>query len=195
MDDVPGYCGSLGPFGAAEYCQPHVYARDVTSGAGNCVCGGGLGDELHTEAAPGVPIPDTMRRVFKEAAEPQRYVLGIAYQAGPDPRIQKALDGGRDWFTEAELEKAAWRFLSEGPRVGLFHLDGTDADGGAAQVVESYIYRGPDWDLGDGIVAKSGDWLLGAVLNERAWHLYTTGKVTGWSPQGVARRRKYRPAA
>jgi len=121
------------------------------------------------------------------ADEPQRYVLGIAYQAGPDPRIAKGQDGGRDYFTEAELEKAAWRFLQNGPQVGLFHLDGTE---GAANVVESYIYRGPDWDLGDGIVVRKGDWLMGAILDERAWHLYKTGKIDGWSPQGVARRRR-----
>lgn len=185
---MDGFEGSIGPF-PSEYAEPHVYARSVNSGAGNCVCGAALGDEVHTEAAPGIPVPDGARMVCK-GAEPQRYVLGIAYQAGPDPRIAKGQDGGRDYFTAAELEKAAWRFLADGPRVGLFHLDGTDADGGAAQVVESYIYRGPDWDLGDGIVAKSGDWLVGAVLSERAWQLYKAGKITGWSPQGVARRRR-----
>jgi hypothetical protein len=185
-DRVPGSGGSLGPATDNEYCQPHVYARDVQSGAGNCVCGGALGDDLHTEAAPGVPIPDTARAVCK-AAEPQRYVLGIAYQAGPDPRIAKGADGGRDYFTTAELEKAAWSFLRNGPQVGLFHVDGTE---GAATVVESYIYRGPDWDLGEGLVAKSGDWLVGAILDDRAWRLHKDGKLNGWSPQGTARRRR-----
>jgi hypothetical protein len=122
-----------------------------------------------------------------KGSEPQRYVLGIAYQAGQDPRIAKGQDGGRDFFTEAELEKAAWKFLQNGPQVGLFHLDGTE---GAATVVESYIYRGPDWDLGDGIVAKAGDWLVGAVLSPKAWELHLAGKLNGWSPQGVARRRR-----
>lgn len=115
----------------------------------------------------------------------QRYVLGIAYQAGPDPRIQRGEDGGRDFFTPAELERAAWSFLQKGAEVGLFHADGTT---GAAQVVESYVYRGPDWDLGDGVVVKAGDWLVGAILDEPAWQLYKSGRVTGWSPQGVARR-------
>jgi Putative phage serine protease XkdF len=124
--------------------------------------------------------------VTKSAAE-QRYVLGIAYQAGPDPRIAKGVDGGRDYFTEAELEKAAWQFLRNGPQVGIMHIDGTE---GAAEIVESYIYRGPDWDLGDDIVVKSGDWLLGGILDERAWQLHKAGKINGWSPQGVARRRK-----
>lgn len=125
-------------------------------------------------------------------ADEQRYVLGIAYQAGPDPRITKGADGGRDYFTAAELEKAAWKFLTGGRKVGLFHVDGTE---GAADVVESYIYRGPDWDLGDGIVAKSGDWLIGAVLSPEAWELHKAGRLNGWSPQGTARRRRVRPAA
>ena len=57
---VPGYEGSVGP-GPGAYGKPHVYARDVHSGAGNCVCGAALGDRRHTEAAPGVPVPDGMR--------------------------------------------------------------------------------------------------------------------------------------
>lgn len=117
----------------------------------------------------------------------QRYVLGVAYQAGPDPRIQRGADGGRDFFSAEELEKAAWGFLQGGPAVGLFHADGTT---GAATVVESYIWRGGDWDLGDGTVVRKGDWLIGAVLDERAWDLYKSGRITGWSPQGSARRRR-----
>lgn len=117
-------------------------------------------------------------------ADEQRYVLGIAYQAGPDPRIARGADGGRDYFSEAELEKAAWSFLRNGPRVGLFHADGTE---GAAEIVESYVYRGPAWELGD-VVVKSGDWLIGAILDERAWQLYKSGRITGFSPQGMARR-------
>lgn len=120
-------------------------------------------------------------------ADEQRYVLGIAYQAGPDPRITKGADGGRDYFTEAELEKAAWNFLRRGRQHGAFHLDGTE---GCAETVESYIYRGPDWDLGDGIVVKSGDWLIGAVLDEKAWQAVKAGRISGWSPQGTARRRR-----
>lgn len=119
------------------------------------------------------------------ADQPQRYVLGIAYQSGPDPRIDEGVDGGRDWFTSAELEKAAWGFLREGPTVGLAHVDGTE---GAAQVVESYIYRGPDWQAAPDVVVKSGDWLIGAVLDQHAWDLYKAGHVDGWSVSGTARR-------
>lgn len=131
--------------------------------------------------------------IAKGDGEEQRYVLGVAYQAGPDPRIAKGLDGGRDFFSEIELEKAAWSLMFNGPRSGLFHIDGTDADGGAAQIVESYIYRNEQpWDLGDGIVVRKGDWLVGAVLTPRAWDLYKAGKIGGFSPQGVARRRRAR---
>lgn len=115
----------------------------------------------------------------------QRYVLGVAYQSGPDPMIKRGADGGRDFFSAEELEKAAWGFLQKGAAVGLFHADGTE---GAATVVESYIYRGPDWPLDNGVVVKSGDWLVGAILSERAWQLYKSGQITGWSPQGAARR-------
>lgn len=114
----------------------------------------------------------------------QRYVLGVAHQAGPDERINEGADGGRDYFSPAELEKAAWGFLRKGPTVGLAHVDGTE---GAAEVVESYIYRGPDWEL-DGVVVKSGDWLVGAILDEFAWDLYKAGHIDGWSIQGTARR-------
>ncbi len=56
LAEPPGTGGSVGPF-PEQYGDPHVYARDVHSGSGNCVCGAALGDELHTEAAPGVPVP------------------------------------------------------------------------------------------------------------------------------------------
>lgn len=59
-DDIPGYEGTIGPF-PDGYSRPHVYARDIHSGAGNCVCGMDLGDSRHVAAAPGVPIPDHFR--------------------------------------------------------------------------------------------------------------------------------------
>jgi hypothetical protein len=120
----------------------------------------------------------------------QRYLLGLAYQAGPDPRISKGADGGRDYFTPAELEKAAWQFMKSARTVGLFHEDGTE---GQAEVTESYIYRGPEWPQADGSVIKSGDWLIGCVLNEKAWDLYKSGVITGFSPQGSAKRLRSTP--
>lgn len=60
-NEVPGWEGSQGPF-PSEYGKPHVYARSVHSGAGNCVCGRALGEAIHVQAAPGVPVPDGMRQ-------------------------------------------------------------------------------------------------------------------------------------
>jgi hypothetical protein len=57
---VPGWEGSIGPF-PGQYGKAHVYARDVHSGAGNCVCGRALGDGLHVQAAPGIAVPEGMR--------------------------------------------------------------------------------------------------------------------------------------
>lgn len=121
----------------------------------------------------------------------QRFLLTVAHQAGPDPRIAKGADGGRDFFTEAELEKACWSMLLSGaPEVGLFHADGTV---GHARIVESYIYRGEPWKLaaadGSEVVVKSGDWLVGMLCDEVAWDLYKSGRVAGVSIQGSARRR------
>jgi hypothetical protein len=119
-----------------------------------------------------------------------RFVLGIAYQAGPDPAIKMGADGGRDFFTERELELASRTFMrkNHGQQIGLMHVDGT-TEAGYAEVVESYIYRGPDWPQADGTVVKAGDWLLGAILSPEAWQLAKRGKITGWSIQGTAKRR------
>jgi hypothetical protein len=59
-NEIPGWEGSQGPF-PGQYAKPHVYARSIHSGAGNCVCGAALGDLRHVQAAPGVPVPKQMR--------------------------------------------------------------------------------------------------------------------------------------
>jgi len=64
----PGWEGSIGP-GRGSYSNVHVYARSIHSGAGNCVCGSDLGDWIHVQAAPGVPVPPSHRR----GSCPQRY--------------------------------------------------------------------------------------------------------------------------
>ena len=61
--DVPGSEGAIGPF-PRQYGSPHVYARDVYSGVGNCMCGHPLGADRHVEAAPGVPIPVRLRASY-----------------------------------------------------------------------------------------------------------------------------------
>jgi hypothetical protein len=46
---IPGWEGSVGPF-PSQYGQQHVYARDVHSGAGNCVCGRAPQSSIHAIA-------------------------------------------------------------------------------------------------------------------------------------------------
>lgn len=122
--------------------------------------------------------------------QPQRFVLGIAYQAGPDPRIKRGMDGGRDFFSKEELEQACWSFMRSGcPQMNAFHVDGTED---CAEPVESFIWRWDDWDVGDGIVVKDGDWCLGAILSPRTWDLHKAGKINGLSPEGTATRRRVR---
>ena len=59
-DGTPGWEGTVGPF-KGQYGKPHVYARDVHSGAGNCVCGHHIGYRLHVQVAPGIDVPARLR--------------------------------------------------------------------------------------------------------------------------------------
>ncbi len=128
--------------------------------------------------------------VFKSSEE-RRYTLGVAYPANK-PDVGKAADGFRDFASPEALEQAAWSFMRKGAAIGLDHVDGTD---GAGTVVESYVYRGPDWPQDNGYVVKAGDWLLGVVWDEPSWGDIKAGRRTGYSPQGGATRRTPSPEA
>jgi Putative phage serine protease XkdF len=80
--------------------------------------------------------------------------------------------------------------MSKHRNINLFHADDTLGHG---NVVESYIYRGPDWKVpspvdGKDYVIKSGDWLLGSTWDDYGWSLVKAGLVNGWSPEGGAQR-------
>ena len=123
--------------------------------------------------------------VYKSDGE-QRYTLGVAYAANK-PDVGIARDGHRDFAGPVALERAAWSYFTKSRRVGLHHADGSDGHG---VVVESYVYRGPDWQIpGNDYVVKSGDWLMGVVWDEATWPDIKSGKVNGFSPQGSAKRR------
>jgi hypothetical protein len=128
--------------------------------------------------------------VVKAVAE-SRYTLGLAY---PAMRVDVgvAADGYRDFVSADTLEKTAWAWMSKNRDIGMFHRGGTE---GHATVVESYIYRGPDWVTpspidGSECVVKAGDWMLGTVWDEYGWEMVKSGLVQGWSPEGGARRTK-----
>jgi len=117
----------------------------------------------------------------------QRYVLGVAYAPGPDPLIKRGADGFIDTVDPDDLELAAWQFMKGDRRIGLNH---SGDDFGHAEVVESYVWRGPAWELPDGQIVKSGTWMLGAIVDEPTWALIKSGQITGWSFEGSGRRVK-----
>lgn len=135
------------------------------------------------------PVSDMSAvRVIKMADE-RRYTLGLAYPAMKAPG--KGMDGYDDFVGPDALEKAAWEWMANHRAIGLFHEAGTT---GHATVVESYIYRGPDWVTnsqvdGQPVVIKAGDWMMGAIWDEMGWEMVKKGLIGGWSPEGGARRR------
>lgn len=122
--------------------------------------------------------------------QPERqYTLALAYPANRADRAVAA-DGFRDFASADVLENAAWTYLKKGAKVGLLHHKGTE---GAGVVVESYIYRGPDWEVatpsGEKAMIKAGDWLIGTIWDDSAWRAIKARKLTGMSPQAKVRRR------
>lgn len=96
-EQVPGWEGTVGPF-PGQYRQPHVYARDIHSGAGNCVCGLDLGAVHHVQAAPGVEVPVRLRQAEtnpypSDVGECGRLAISLARAAeSDDPAGQVAWD-------------------------------------------------------------------------------------------------------
>jgi hypothetical protein len=136
--------------------------------------------------------------VLKASGDEDRFLLVLAYPANRAD-VSKAIDGHRDFAPPRVVEKAAWRFLLKGAKVGRFHADarggtGDPGYGTTGTVVETSVYRGPDWTLtaadGSEQVIKAGDWLVGMILTPEAWDLYKAGQIRGASPQGTARRTK-----
>lgn len=135
------------------------------------------------------PSEDPLAVDVVKASDERRYTLGVAYPA-MRADVAVAQDGHRDFVSEDVLEKTAWEFMKSAGAVNMFHQDGTD---GHATVVESYIYRGPDWEFSSPVdgskhVVKSGDWMLGTVWDAEGWKMVKSGLVNGWSPEGGARR-------
>lgn len=133
---------------------------------------------------------ETVAGVLVKAEAERRFTLAVAYPADKAD-VSVAADGHRDFASKAAVETAAWNFMRNGAAIGLHHLDGTD---GSGEVVESYVYRGPDWSIKAAddteCVVKDGDWMVGTVWSEQAWAQIQAGDVGGVSMQGRARRGK-----
>ena len=64
-------------------------------------------------------------------------------------------------------------------------------------MVESYIYRGPDWVIksaaGSECTVQSGDWLMGIIWDDPSFTAIKEGRATGVSMQGKVKRRTPSP--
>lgn len=133
---------------------------------------------------------ETVEAAVIKSVDERRYTLSVGYPAN-SADIMKSRDGHIDFASEDEIEKAAWGYMASGAKVGVFHAERTE---GAGETVESYIYRGPDWEAAEGLVVKSGDWLIGTIWSEPAWEAIKRGDIRGTSMQGSAKRRAPSPA-
>ena len=138
---------------------------------------------------------ETVKGVLVAKSDDERkYTLTVAYPAD-SPDVSRARDGFQDFASVGAVEKAAWSYMEKARNVGLMHAEGTD---GAGTVVESYIYRGPDWHIqapnGSDQVIKAGDWLIGIKWGQDAWNMIKSGEIGGVSMQGAAERRTPSPA-
>lgn len=123
----------------------------------------------------------------------RRYTLTVAYPANK-PDIGVAKDGFQDFASKTVVEEAAWNYMLKSRNVGAWHEGGTD---GSGEVVESYIYRGPDWAIksanGEEVTVTSGDWLMGIIWAEDSFTAIKEGRATGVSMQGKVKRRTPSP--
>ena len=144
---------------------------------------------LPTPSTPSLFPPDAIACDVIKSEAPQQFTLGLAYPA-MKADIGVAGDQHIDFVAKEPLEKAAWNYLKDHRGINLFHRGDTLGHG---EVVESYIYRGPDWNITSPVddktyLIKSGDWLLGSIWDDYAWELVCKGVLNGWSPEGTAQR-------
>ncbi len=118
----------------------------------------------------------------------QHYVLGVAYPANK-------VDGHGEFMSRDSVRKAARSFIvpSDARVIGFHHADGTEGHG---TVVDSFLWPdgAPDWVTkgadGNTQTVRAGDWLIGVEFDAETWPLIKTGKVNGWSIQGMGARRE-----
>lgn len=161
---------------------------DIPHVVGNIVLSLSHFDPALAKKVGAVETPYAKVRVVK-ATEERRFTLGVAYPAMRADK-SRAADGHRDFVSPEVLEKTAHEWLIKNRDVNLFHQEGTL---GHFSPAESYIYRGPDWEIespvdGKLYVVKAGAWMLGGYWDEVGWAFVKAGLVNGWSPEGGARR-------
>lgn len=148
---------------------------------------------------------ETIATRLLKADDERRYTLNVIYPADKAD-IGKALDGHRDFASKAVVEDAAWSYMQKYRQVGTAHNPGHAASlgvtfkaDGSADLVESYIYRGPDWAIkatdGSEVVIKAGDWLGGFIWSPDDWAAIKEGKLGQVSVEGGVTRRRPSPDA
>lgn len=154
----------------------------------------------HAKAAAAVWDGATISTRVLKADDERRFTLNVIYPADKAD-VAVALDGHRDFASKQVVEDAAWNYMRNHREVGTYHtaLTGEGVPDGAAEVVESYIYRGPDWTIkaadGSEVLVKAGDWLGGFIWTPDAWKDIREGRIGGVSVEGSARRRSPSAAA
>jgi Putative phage serine protease XkdF len=151
-------------------------------------------------AAKSVWDGETIAVTVLKADDERRYTLDVAYPADKAD-AHRGMDKHRDFASKAVVEDAAWNYMRNYRAVGMCHTPEQAASvgtpllqDGAAELVESYVYRGPDWTVkaadGSEQVIKAGDWLVGFIWTPGAWEAIKSGKIGGVSVEGGAKRRK-----
>lgn len=107
----------------------------------------------------------------------ERYVLGVVLEP-------EAVDAQADVYSAGEVRKAAHRFMEEFGGLGLQHQLRVN---GQVKVLETFLAP-TDFTVGD-VAIRKGTWLLAVrVLSDELWDLVRSGRLTGFSIGGSARR-------
>lgn len=139
-------------------------------------------DQLDRPAsAPPAPTdePFTWEIPLIKGADPsdERYVLGVVLEP-------EAVDAQGDVYSAEEVRKAAHRFMEEFGGLGLQHQLRVN---GQVKVLESFLAP-TDFAVGE-VTIRKGTWLLAVrVLSDELWELVQSGRLTGFSIGGSARR-------
>ncbi len=137
------------------------------------------------EARASGPAPSTEQASFTwtipliKGADPndERYVLGVVLEP-------EAVDAQGDIYSAEEIRKAAHLFMEEFGGLGLQHQLRVN---GQVKVLETYLAP-TDFTAGE-VTIRKGTWLLAVrVLSDELWELVKSGRVTGFSIGGSARR-------
>lgn len=104
----------------------------------------------------------------------------IVYGIVSEPETE---DSQGDIISEAEIRKAAYRFMEEAQIFKVNH-DGNEVK---TSILENFL--APDDFVINGLPVKKGSWILAVrVLNKAVWEDITKGALTGYSIAGYAQR-------